>query len=72
MRQRNIYIILILFLVLESFFAHEINVKTKKKHETLGKTPIVLHPEVKEALDNGKPVVALESTIITHGSFIII
>ena len=24
-------------------------------------------PEVKEALENGKPVVALESTIISHG-----
>ncbi|XP_061494774.1 uncharacterized protein LOC133390349 isoform X1 [Rhineura floridana] len=26
-----------------------------------------VHPYVKEALDSGKPVVALESTIITHG-----
>jgi pseudouridine-5'-phosphate glycosidase len=26
-----------------------------------------IHPEVKEALENGKPVVALESTIISHG-----
>ena len=26
-----------------------------------------IHPEVKEALDKGKPVVALESTIISHG-----
>ncbi|MBQ6734987.1 MAG: pseudouridine-5'-phosphate glycosidase [Lachnospiraceae bacterium] len=26
-----------------------------------------IHPEVKEALDAGKPVVALESTIISHG-----
>ncbi|XP_077195958.1 uncharacterized protein LOC143838487 isoform X2 [Paroedura picta] len=26
-----------------------------------------IHPFVKEALDNGRPVVALESTIITHG-----
>lgn len=26
-----------------------------------------IHPKVKEALDNGKPVVALESTIISHG-----
>ncbi len=26
-----------------------------------------ISPEVKEALDNGKPVVALESTIISHG-----
>ena len=24
-------------------------------------------PEVQEALENGKPVVALESTIISHG-----
>ena len=24
-------------------------------------------PEIQEALDNGKPVVALESTILTHG-----
>jgi pseudouridine-5'-phosphate glycosidase len=26
-----------------------------------------IHPEIKEALDSGKPVVALESTIIAHG-----
>ena len=26
-----------------------------------------IHPEVKQALENGKPVVALESTIISHG-----
>ncbi|WP_145106148.1 pseudouridine-5'-phosphate glycosidase [Cereibacter sediminicola] len=29
--------------------------------------PLALHPEVAEALDAGQPVVALESTIITHG-----
>ncbi len=28
---------------------------------------IDIHPEVKEALESGKPVVALESTIISHG-----
>lgn len=28
---------------------------------------IEIHPEVQEALDNNKPVVALESTIIAHG-----
>lgn len=28
---------------------------------------IEIHPEVKDALDSGKPVVALESTIISHG-----
>lgn len=28
---------------------------------------IELHPDVKEALDNNKPVIALESTIISHG-----
>jgi pseudouridylate synthase len=26
-----------------------------------------IHPEIKEAIDSGKPVVALESTIIAHG-----
>ncbi|HQV86338.1 MAG TPA: pseudouridine-5'-phosphate glycosidase, partial [Chitinophagaceae bacterium] len=26
-----------------------------------------IHPEVQEALTNNKPVVALESTIISHG-----
>ena len=26
-----------------------------------------IHPEVKKALEEGKPVVALESTIISHG-----
>ena len=29
--------------------------------------PIVIDPEVQHALDNNLPVVALESTIITHG-----
>lgn len=29
--------------------------------------PIDVHPEVEDALANGRPVVALESTIITHG-----
>lgn len=28
---------------------------------------LAIHPEVKNALDTGKPVVALESTIISHG-----
>ena len=28
---------------------------------------LVIHPEVKEALSNNRPVVALESTIISHG-----
>src|SRR5690242_20525444 len=28
---------------------------------------LTIHPEVKEALANNKPVVALESTIISHG-----
>lgn len=28
---------------------------------------MVIKPEVKEALEQGRPVVALESTIITHG-----
>ena len=32
------------------------------------RSPLAVHtPEVAEALENGKPVVALESTIITHG-----
>ncbi|MBM5558738.1 pseudouridine-5'-phosphate glycosidase, partial [Klebsiella quasipneumoniae] len=26
-----------------------------------------LHPEVRQALDDNRPVVALESTVITHG-----
>jgi pseudouridine-5'-phosphate glycosidase/pseudouridine kinase len=29
--------------------------------------PLDVHPEVEDALATGKPVVALESTIITHG-----
>src|SRR5699024_12437596 len=28
---------------------------------------IELHPDVKEALESNKPVIALESTIISHG-----
>src|SRR5260370_42437917 len=30
--------------------------------------PLTIHPEVEEALDAGRPVVALESAIITHGT----
>ena len=30
-------------------------------------TRLVIHPEVRSALDAGRPVVALESTLITHG-----
>ena len=37
-----------------------LNVDTLKKY-------VVISDEVQEALDNGKPVVALESTIISHG-----
>jgi hypothetical protein len=29
--------------------------------------PLVIHPEVQVALQHGQPVVALESTIISHG-----
>lgn len=29
--------------------------------------PVDVHPEVQDALRTGKPVVALESTIVTHG-----
>lgn len=29
--------------------------------------PIDIHPEIEDALATNKPVVALESTIITHG-----
>lgn len=32
-----------------------------------GSLPVEIHPEVEEALRNKRPVVALESTIITHG-----
>ena len=33
--------------------------------------PIELSLEVSDALENGRPVVALESTIITHGTYIV-
>jgi len=29
--------------------------------------PIDIHPEIEEALSSGKPVVSLETTLITHG-----
>jgi pseudouridine-5'-phosphate glycosidase len=32
-----------------------------------GACPLALAPEVRDALDEGRPVVALESTIVTHG-----
>ncbi|MCD1146630.1 pseudouridine-5'-phosphate glycosidase [Peptoniphilus sp. KCTC 25270] len=38
-----------------------------KSFEILKDKYMDIHPEVKEALDSGKPVVALESTIISHG-----
>ncbi|KAH8260157.1 hypothetical protein KR026_003921 [Drosophila bipectinata] len=38
------------------------NLTTDRKHEH-----IVLHPEVRQALHQRQPLVALESTIITHG-----
>lgn len=38
-----------------------------KSFENLKDKYMDIHPEVKEALDSGKPVVALESTIISHG-----
>ena len=28
---------------------------------------LTIHPEVEQALNDGKPIVALESTIISHG-----
>ena len=34
---------------------------------TLDKNSLQVHPEVREALDRRRPVVALESTLITHG-----
>ena len=34
---------------------------------TTGGTPIVLRPEIAEALAWGRPVVALETTLIAHG-----
>ncbi|KAJ3563446.1 hypothetical protein NP233_g8940 [Leucocoprinus birnbaumii] len=33
----------------------------------LSSAPIDIHPEVEEALSSGKPVVSLETTLITHG-----
>jgi hypothetical protein len=30
-------------------------------------TSLVIHPDVRAALDGGRPVVALESTIVSHG-----
>jgi len=34
---------------------------------TIPSTHLVISEEVKEAMSSGKPLVALESTIITHG-----
>ena len=31
------------------------------------KNYLYVAPEIQEAIDNGKPVVALESTILSHG-----
>ncbi|KAI0936430.1 hypothetical protein AcW1_000675 [Taiwanofungus camphoratus] len=37
-------------------------------HATLRKNRLIdIHPEVQDALSNHKPVVALETTIVTHG-----
>ena len=37
------------------------------KDRTMKNTYLEIHPEIQEALSEGKPVVALESTIISHG-----
>jgi len=38
-----------------------------KKQYIMNKDHLSIHPEIQEALTQGKPVVALESTIISHG-----
>ncbi len=38
-----------------------------KKHENPLIKHLVISPEVKHAMDNNLPLVALESTVITHG-----
>lgn len=56
---------------LRGSFAHQ-HLISLRKVSTLSavlqrQAPVDVHPEVEEALSSGKPVVALESTIITHG-----
>lgn len=41
--------------------------KTYKSQSVLSETLFRVHPQVSKALADNKPVVALESTIITHG-----
>ena len=36
-------------------------------HMSLSHIPLHIHTDVQDALNNGRPVVALESTVITHG-----
>ena len=43
-------------------------IATGSIHDAIGRgLPIDVHPEVQDALAHGRPVVALETTIVTHG-----
>lgn len=65
---------LFLFSLFFSFFFSVSVEKKKKKIQVMlrsvarGVRALKVHPRVRDALALGKPVVALESTIISHGS----
>src|ERR1700710_1859332 len=46
---------------------HDVRVQTFASPDPGTSTRTVLSPEVAEALDAGRPVVALESTLLAHG-----
>lgn len=47
--------------------ANNTNHQQQANHQTQQQFPITFEPSVLEALEQGHPVVALESTIISHG-----
>lgn len=52
---------------LRASFTHQLRKASTLSIALKRQAPIDVHPEVEDALANGNPVVALESTIITHG-----
>lgn len=51
-----------------SFWSVSRSSQRSLSHRSLSRSvPVDVHAEVEDALANGRPVVALESTIITHG-----
>merc|ERR1712226_676502 len=46
---------------------NQLNLSKLLFHRACSSNYVKISPEVKEAVDNGRPVIAMESTILTHG-----